>query len=180
MKRLVGRLPKIGIRPVIDGREKGVRESLEDQCMEMAIITANLIEDNLRFPSGEKVMCVIADNTIGGVFDAASCADKFKREGVEISITVTPCWCYGTEVMDTDPLMPKAVWGFNGTERPGAVYLAAALAAYSQIGLPTFGIFGREVQDVNDMRIPKDVKEKLLRFTKAALVIAQMKGKSYL
>ena len=129
MKRLVGRLPKIGIRPVIDGREKGVRESLEDQCMEMAIITANLIEDNLRFPSGEKVMCVIADNTIGGVFDAASCADKFKREGVEISITVTPCWCYGTEVMDTDPLMPKAVWGFNGTERPGAVYLAAALAA---------------------------------------------------
>ena len=148
--------------------------------MEMAIITANLIEDNLRFPSGEKVMCVIADNTIGGVFDAASCADKFKREGVEISITVTPCWCYGTEVMDTDPLMPKAVWGFNGTERPGAVYLAAALAAYSQIGLPTFGIFGREVQDVNDMRIPKDVKEKLLRFTKAALVIAQMKGKSYL
>lgn len=180
MKRLVGRLPKIGIRPVIDGREKGVRESLEDQCMEMAIITANLIEDNLRFPSGEKVMCVIADNTIGGVFDAASCADKFKREGVEISITVTPCWCYGTEVMDTDPLMPKAVWGFNGTERPGAVYLAAALAAYSQIGLTTFGIFGREVQDVNDMRIPKDVKEKLLRFTKAALVIAQMKGKSYL
>ena len=180
MKRLVGRLPKIGIRPVIDGREKGVRESLEDQCMEMAIITANLIEDNLRFPSGEKVMCVIADNTIGGVFDAASCADKFKREGVEISITVTPCWCYGTEVMDTDPLMPKAVWGFNGTERPGAVYLAAALAAYSQIGLPTFGIFGREVQDADDMRIPKDVKEKLLRFTKAALVIAQMKGKSYL
>lgn len=180
MKRLVGRLPKIGIRPVIDGREKGVRESLEDQCMEMAIITANLIEDNLRFPSGEKVMCVIADNTIGGVFDAASCADKFKREGVEISITVTPCWCYGTEVMDTDPLMPKAVWGFNGTERPGAVYLAAALAAYSQIGLTTFGIFGREVQDADDMRIPKDVKEKLLRFTKAALVIAQMKGKSYL
>ncbi|WP_406683206.1 L-fucose isomerase [Seonamhaeicola sp. MEBiC1930] len=180
MNKLIGRLPKIGIRPVIDGRELGVRESLEDQCMDMAKAAANLIESNIYFPSGEKVECVIADTTIGGVADAAACADKFKREGVEVSITVTPCWCYGTEVMDTDPLIPKAVWGFNGTERPGAVYLAAALAGYSQKGLPAFGIYGKEVQDAGDQSIPEDVSEKLLRFSRAALAVAQMKGKSYL
>jgi len=166
--RLIGRLPKVGIRPVIDGREMGVRESLEVQTMNMAKAAAQFIEENLRFPSGEKVECVIADTTIGGVADAAFCADKFEKEGVGVSLTVTPCWCYGTEVMDTHPSMPKAVWGFNGTERPGAVYLAAALAGYSQKGLPAFGIYGRDVQ------------EKLLRFTKAALASAQMKGKSYL
>ena len=121
MNRLIGRLPKVGIRPVIDGRERGVRESLENQCMDMAKAAAKLIEANLRFPSGEKVECVIADTTIGGVADAAACADKLQREGVEVSLTVTTCWCYGTEVMDTNPLIPKAVWGFNGTERPGAV-----------------------------------------------------------
>lgn len=180
MNRLIGRLPKVGIRPVIDGREAGVRESLEDQCMEMAKAAARLIENNLRFPSGEQVTCVIADTTIGGVADAAQCADKFNREGVEVSISVTPCWCYGTEVMDTNPLIPKAVWGFNGTERPGAVYLAATLAGYAQKGLPAFGIYGKEVQDAGDTSIPQDVKEKLLRFTKAALAVAQMKGKSYL
>ena len=180
MNRLIGRLPKVGIRPVIDGREAGVRESLEDQTMDMAKAAAKLIEENIRFASGEQVECVIADTTIGGVADAAACADKFQREGVGVSLTVTPCWCYGTEVMDTDPLLPKAVWGFNGTERPGAVYLAAALAGYSQKGLPAFGIYGKEVQDAGDLSIPDDVKEKLLRFTKAALAVAQMKGKSYL
>ncbi len=180
MSRLIGRLPKVGIRPVIDGRELGVRESLEDQCMNMAQSAAKLIEDNLRFPSGEKVECVIAETTIGGVADAAKCADQFKKEGVEISLTVTPCWCYGTEVMDTDPLIPKAVWGFNGTERPGAVYLAATLAGYSQRGLPAFGIYGKDVQDAGDTSIPDDVKEKVLRFIKAALAVAQMNGKSYL
>jgi len=180
MNRLIGRLPKVGIRPVIDGRERGVRESLEDQCMNMAKAAAKLIEENLRFPSGEKVECVIADTTIGGVADAAACADKFQREGVEVSLTVTPCWCYGTEVMDTNPLIPKAVWGFNGTERPGAVYLAAALAGYSQKGLPAFGIYGKDVQDAGDMTIPEDVKEKVVRFIKAALAVAQMNGKSYL
>lgn len=180
MNRLIGQLPKIGIRPVIDGREDGVRESLEEQCMKMAEAVAKLIESELRFPSGEQVECVIADTTIGGVADAAQCADKFKKEGVEVSLTVTPCWCYGTEVMDTDPLIPKAVWGFNGTERPGAVYLAAALAGYSQRGLPAFGIYGREVQNAGDQSIPDDVKEKLLRFAKAGLAVAQMKGKSYL
>jgi L-fucose isomerase len=178
--RLIGRLPKVGIRPVIDGREMGVRESLEVQTMNMAKAAAKLIEETLRFPSGEKVECVIADNTIGGVADAAMCADKFEKEGVGISLTVTPCWCYGTEVMDTTPLLPKAVWGFNGTERPGAVYLAAALAGYSQKGLPAFGIYGRDVQDSGDTTIPADVQEKLLRFVKAALASAQMKGKSYL
>ena len=180
MNRLVGRLPKVGIRPVIDGREAGVRESLEDQCMDMAKAAAKLIETHLRFPSGEQVECVIADTTIGGVVDAAECADKFKKEGVGVSLTVTPCWCYGTEVMDTDPLLPKAVWGFNGTERPGAVYLAAALAGYSQKGLPAFGIYGKEVQDAGDLSIPADVEEKILRFVKAALAVAQMNGKSYL
>jgi L-fucose isomerase len=178
--RLIGRLPKVGIRPVIDGREMGVRESLEVQTMNMAKAAAQFIEENLRFPSGEKVECVIADTTIGGVADAAFCADKFEKEGVGVSLTVTPCWCYGTEVMDTHPSMPKAVWGFNGTERPGAVYLAAALAGYSQKGLPAFGIYGRDVQDAGDTSIPADVQEKLLRFTKAALASAQMKGKSYL
>ena len=178
--RLIGRLPKVGIRPVIDGREMGVRESLEVQTMNMAKAAARFIEENLRFPSGEKVECIIADTTIGGVADAAFCADKFEKEGVGVSLTVTPCWCYGTEVMDTHPSMPKAVWGFNGTERPGAVYLAAALAGYSQKGLPAFGIYGRDVQDAGDTSIPADVQEKLLRFTKAALASAQMKGKSYL
>ena len=180
MNRLVGRLPKVGIRPVIDGREAGVRESLEDQCMDMAKAAAKLIETHLRFPSGEQVECVIADTTIGGVVDAAECADKFKKEGVGVSLTVTPCWCYGTEVMDIDPLLPKAVWGFNGTERPGAVYLAAALAGYSQKGRPAFGIYGKEVQDAGDLSIPADVEEKILRFVKAALAVAQMNGKSYL
>ncbi len=178
--RLIGALPKVGIRPVIDGRERGVRESLEEQCMNMAKAAAKLIEDNLRFPSGAKVECVIADTNIGGVAEAAMCADKFQREGVGISLTVTPCWCYGTEVMDTNPLIPKAVWGFNGTERPGAVYLAAALAGYAQKGLPTFGIYGRDVQDAGDTDIPQDVKEKVLRFVKSGLAVAQMNGKSYL
>jgi L-fucose isomerase len=178
--RLIGRLPKVGIRPVIDGRERGVRESLEEQTMNMAKAAAKLIEENLRFPSGEKVECVIADTTIGGVADAAFCADKFEKEGVGVSLTVTPCWCYGTEVMDSNPLLPKAVWGFNGTERPGAVYLAAALAGYSQKGLPAFGIYGRDVQDAGDTSIPNDVQEKILRFVKGGLAVAQMKGKSYL
>lgn len=177
--RLIGRLPKVGIRPVIDGRERGVRGSLEVQTMNMAKAAALLIEENLRFPSGEKVECVIADTTIGGVADAAFCADKFEKEGVGVSLTVTPCWCYGTEVMDSSAL-PKAVWGFNGTERPGAVYLAAALAGYTQKGLPAFGIYGRDVQDSSDTSIPEDVQEKLLRFVKAGLAVAQMKGKSYL
>lgn len=178
--RLIGRLPKVGIRPVIDGREMGVRESLEVQTMNMAKAASKLIEETLRFPNGEKVECVIADTTIGGVADAAFCADKFEKEGVGVSLTVTPCWCYGTEVMDTDPKLPKAVWGFNGTERPGAVYLAAALAGYSQKGLPAFGIYGHDVQDSDDTSIPKDVQEKIIRFVKAALASAQMKGKSYL
>ncbi len=180
MNRLIGRLPKVGIRPVIDGREHGVRESLEAQTMELAKAAARLITENLRMPNGEPVECVIADTTIGGVAEAAMCADKFEREGVGVSLTVTSCWCYGTEVMDTHPFMPKAVWGFNGTERPGAVYLAAALAGYAQKGLPAFGIYGRDVQDAGDMNIPEDVREKILRFVRAALAVATMKGKSYL
>ena len=178
--RLIGRLPKVGIRPVIDGREMGVRESLEVQTMNMAKAAAKLIEETLRFPSGEKVQCIIADTTIGGVAEAAMCADKFESEGVGVSLTVTPAWCYGTEVMDSHPSIPKAVWGFNGTERPGAVYLAAALAGYTQKGLPAFGIYGRDVQDAGDQNIPADVEEKIIRFVKAALAVAQMKGKSYL
>jgi L-fucose isomerase len=178
--RLIGRLPKVGIRPVIDGRERGVRESLEVQTMNMAKAAARLIEENLRFPGGEEVECVISETTIGGVAEAAMCADQFEREGVGVSLTVTPCWCYGSEVMDSNPWMPKAVWGFNGTERPGAVYLAAALAGYTQKGLPAFGIYGRNVQDAGDETIPEDVQEKILRFVKAALAAAQMKGKSYL
>ncbi len=178
--RLTGRLPKVGIRPVIDGREHGVRESLERQTMNMAKATAKLIEDNLRFSGGDRIECILSDTTIGGVAEAAMCADKFEKEGVGVSLTVTPCWCYGTEVMDSNPWIPKAVWGFNGTERPGAVYLAAALAGYTQKGWPAFGIYGRDVQDAKDTSIPDDVKDKILRFVKAGLALGQMKGKSYL
>jgi len=178
--RLIGEMPKVGIRPVIDGRLQGVRESLENQTMNMAKAAAQLISENLRFPNGDKIECVIADSTIGGVAEAAMCAEKFARSGVGVSLTVSPCWCYGTEVMDTDPMLPKAVWGFNGTERPGAVYLAAALAGYAQKGLPAFGIYGHDVQDSTDTSIPEDVKEKILRFVKAGLAVAQMKNKSYL
>lgn len=178
--RLNGALPKVGIRPTIDGRRRGVRESLEEQTMNMAKAVAELITSTLRHPSGEPVECVIADSTIGRVTEAARCAEKFEREGVGVSITVTPCWCYGSETMDMNPYTPKAVWGFNGTERPGAVYLAAVLAGHSQKGLPAFGIYGKDVQDSGDNEIPEDVKEKLLRFTKAGLAAATMRGKSYL
>ncbi|MCK6627408.1 MAG: L-fucose isomerase [Anaerolineae bacterium] len=178
--RLVGDMPKVGIRPTIDGRLGGVRESLEEQTMAMARGVARLISENLRHPNGLPVECVIADSTIGRVAEAARCAEKFKKEGVGLSITVTPCWCYGAETMDTDPLIPKAVWGFNGTERPGAVYLAAVLAGHSQKGLPAFSIYGREVQDAGDTAIPADVAERLLQFTRAGLAVATMRGKSYL
>lgn len=172
--------PKIGIRPTIDGRRKGVRESLEEQTMNMAKSVAALIGEHLRYPNGQPVECVIADSCIGGVAEAAACTDKFARERVGVSITVTPCWCYGTETMDMDPSIPKAVWGFNGTERPGAVYLAAVLSGYAQKGLPAFGIYGEEVQDSGDTSIPEDVKGKLLGFAKAGLVVAYMRGKAYL
>lgn len=180
VNRLNGSLPKVGIRPVIDGRRKGVREALENQTMQMAKNAAKFISENLKHPNGMEVECIIADTCIGGVAEAAMCAEKFERNNVGVSLTVTPCWCYGTEVMDSNPLIPKAVWGFNGTERPGAVYLAAALAGYTQLGLPAFGIYGRDVQDKNDTTIPEDVKEKILKFVKAGLAVAEMKGKSYL
>ena len=179
-KRLIGDMPKIGIRPTIDGRRRGVRESLEDQTMNMAKNVAAFLSENLRHANGLPVECVIADSCIGGVAESAQTANKFAREGVGVSLTVTPAWCYGSEPMDMDPLMPKAVWGFTGTERPGAVYLAAVLAAHSQKGLPAFGIYGKEVQDSDDTSIPEDVQEKLLRFARAGLAIATMRGKSYL
>ncbi len=172
--------PTIGIRPAIDGRRKGVRESLEDQTMGMAKRTADFLSANLRYPDGSPVQCVIADSCIGGVAEAALTAEKFRKNNVGVSITVTPCWCYGTETMDMDPHIPKAVWGFNGTERPGAVYLAAVLAGYNQKGLPAFSIYGKDVQDAGDTVFPDDVKEKLLRFARAGLAVALMRGKSYL
>jgi len=178
--RLLGQLPKIGIRPVIDGRMGGVRESLEKQTMGMAKNAARFFEKNLRHQNGSPVECVIADSTIGGVAEAAMAAEKFNKAGVGVSLTLTPCWCYGSETFDMDPATPKAIWGFNGTERPGAVYLAAALAGHNQKGLPAFGIYGRDVQDIGDDNIPPDVQEKLLRFARAGLAVASMKGKSYL
>ncbi len=177
---LIGSLPKIGIRPAIDGRRRGVRESLEDQVRAMARSAAAFLSARLRQADGRPVECVIADRCIGGVAEAAACADQFARAGVGVSLTVTPCWCYGSETMDMDPLIPKAVWGFNGTERPGAVYLAAVLAAHNQKGLPAFGIYGRDVQDRGDSAIPADVGEKLLRFARAGLAVARMRGTSYL
>lgn len=172
--------PKIGIRPTIDGRMGGVRESLEDQTMGQAQAVAKLISESLKLPDGSAVECVVHDTCIGGVAEAAAAEAKFLREGVEVSLTVTPCWCYGSETMDMNPHRPKAVWGFNGTERPGAVYLAAVLAGHSQKGLPAFGIYGRDVQDGGDSSIPEDVTEKILRFARAGLALAQLKGKSYL
>lgn len=176
----IGGLPRIGIRPAIDGRRRGVRESLEEPTLGMARATAAFLSAHLRYPTGQPVECVIADSCIGGVAEAAQCAEKFARAGVGLTITVTPCWCYGSETMDMDPLMPKAVWGFNGTERPGAVYLAAVLAGHNQKGLPAFSIYGHDVQDLGDPSIPDDVKEKLLRFARAGLAVAMLRGKSYL
>ncbi len=176
--RVVGKLPKIGIRPVIDGR-KEVREPLENQTMNMAKVTADFLTKNLKHSNGMQVECVIS-NIISNVAEAAKAEEKFSEENVGLTITVTPTWCYGSETMDMDPFRPKAIWGFNGTERPGAVYLAATLAAHNQKGLPAFGIYGKDVQDANDTSIPKDVQEKLLRFSKAGLAVATMKGKSYL
>jgi len=172
--------PKIGIRPIIDGRLGGIRESLEETTMNMARAVEALFRQELRYPDGSQVACVIADTCIGGVKEAADCAEKFEKENVGVSLSVTPCWCYGSETMDMNPLIPKAIWGFNGTERPGAVYLAATLAAHNQKGLPAFGIYGRDVQDMGDPAIPDDVKAKLLRFARAGLAVSIMRGKSYL
>lgn len=173
-------LPRIGIRPVIDGRRMGIRESLEEQTMNMAKATAVLLQEKLRHPCGSQIECVIADTCIAGMAESAACEEKFSALNVGLTITVTPCWCYGSETIDMDPLRPKAIWGFNGTERPGAVYLAAALAAHNQKGLPAFSIYGHEVQDAGDTSVPADVEEKLLRFARAGLAVASMKGKSYL
>ena len=180
--RLIGDYPVIGIRPTIDGRRGPlkVRESLENQTMNMAKAAAKLITENLTYTNGEPVKVVVSDTTIGRVAEAAACADQFRKAGVDITLTVTPCWCYGSETMDMDPDTVKAVWGFNGTERPGAVYLAAVLASHTQKGLPAFGIYGHEVQDMDDTSIPSDVAEKILRFARAAVAVKTMKGKSYL
>ena len=172
--------PRIGIRPTIDGRRKGIRESLEEQTMNMAKAAAALITENLRYADGTPVECIIADTTIGGVYEASLCEEKFQANNVTATLTVTPCWCYGSETMDMNPLTQKAIWGFNGTERPGAVYLAAVLAAHAQKGLPAFGIYGRDVKAATDTKIPEDVAEKILRFARAAIAVGSMRGKSYL
>jgi len=179
-QKVIGDFPKVGIRPAIDGRMLGVRESLENQTMQMAKNAAKLISSNLKYPDGKPVECVIADTCIGGVAEAALCSEKFRKNGVGVSLTVTPCWCYGSETIDMDNVIPKAIWGFNGTERPGAVYLAAALAGHTMKGLPAFGIYGHDVQDSGDQKIPEDVSEKILRFVKAGVAASYMKGKSYL
>lgn len=180
IEKLIGEMPKVGIRPIIDGRRKGIRESLEEKTMNMALSVAKLIESKLKYPNGEPVQCVIADSTIGRVNESALCEEKFRKENVGLTISVTPCWCYGSETIDYHPLRPKAIWGFNGTERPGAVYLAAALAAHNQLGIPAFGIYGDQIQDLNDDSIPADVEEKLLQFAKAGLAVSMMQNKSYL
>lgn len=178
--RVIGKMPKVGIRPTIDGRRKGVRESLEEKTMNMAKAVAEFLSTNLTYNNGEPIETVIADTCIGGVAEAALAKAKFDKENVGVTITVTPCWCYGSETMDMNPNRPNAIWGFNGTERPGAVYLAAVLAAHNQKGIPAFGIYGRDVQDIEDHTIPADVQEKILRFVKAGIVVAMLKDKSYL
>ncbi|TLF47098.1 L-fucose isomerase [Maribacter aurantiacus] len=173
-------MPKVGIRPVIDARLGGIRESLEKSTMDMALRVAQLVSSNVKYFNGENVECIVADNTIGRVPEAQKCEEKFLKEGVGLSVTVTPCWCYGTETIDMNPTRPKAIWGFNGTERPGAVYLAAALAGHAQKGLPAFSIYGREVQERDDETIPDDVKESILQFVRSGIAVATLKGKSYL
>jgi len=180
LNRLVGDMPMVGIRPTIDGRLGGVREALEKTTRDMAENVARLIESTLRHSNGLPVECVIADSCIGGVAEAAATAEKFRKAGVGVSLTVTPCWCYGSETMDMDASIPKAIWGFNGTERPGAVYLAAVSAGHTQKGLPAFTIYGRDVQDIGSTEIPADVRGKILSFVKAGLAVATMRGKSYL
>lgn len=171
--------PKIGIRPIIDGRWGGIRESLEQQTMNMAHAAAKLISENLRYPDGTPVECVIGCTTIGSGAEAAKVAEQFSTENVVATLSVTPCWCYGTETFDMDPNTIKAVWGFNGTERPGAVYLAAVLAAHAQRGLPAFSIYGHDVQDASDTTVPADVAEKILRFARGAVAVGWMKNKAY-
>ena len=180
--RYIGDYPVIGIRPIIDGRRGPlkVRESLEEQTMNMAKTAAKLFTENLRYSNGEPVKVVISSTSIGRVAEAAQCAEEFRKAGVAITLSVTPCWCYGSETMDADPMTIKGVWGFNATERPGAVYLASVLATHAQKGLPAFGIYGKDVQDADDTTVPDDVKEKLLRFARAAVAAASMRGKSYL
>ena len=180
--RLIGGNPVIGIRPIIDGRRGllGVRESLEEQTMSMAKAAKSLFESELRCSNGEPVKVIISDTTIGRVAEAAACAEQFRKAGVSITLSVTPCWCYGSETMDMDPMTVKGVWGFNATERPGAVYLASVLATHAQKGLPAFGIYGKDVRDADDNAVPDDVKEKLLRFARAAVAAVTMRGRSYL
>src|ERR1700744_2149767 len=178
MQHLPEQYPAIGIRPIIDGRLGGVRESLEEVTMNMAQRVAVFLREHVRYPDGSPVRCVLADTCIGGVREAALCEEKFEVERVGVSLSVTPCWCYGSETMDMHPTRPKAIWGFNGTERPGAVYLAATLAAHNQFGLPAFGIYGKDVHDLGDEEIPTDVKEKLLGFARAGLAVALMRNKS--
>jgi L-fucose/D-arabinose isomerase len=179
-KRLVGDFPRVGIRPVIDGRRGGIRESLEDVTMNLALSVSKFLQEKIKYPDGTPLECIVADTCIGGVTEAAQAQEKFRRSGVDITITVTPSWCYPTETIDQDPLTIKAIWGFNGTERPGAVYLAAASSAHNQKGLPVFNIYGRDVQEMEDSSIPDDVQEKLLQFTKSALSVSIIRGKSYL
>jgi L-fucose/D-arabinose isomerase len=180
MNRLNKRLPIVGIRPTIDGRRQGIRESLEEKTMAIARAAKTLIETKLRHASGEMVEVIVNPETIGGVAEAARCEDHFLKEGVDVSLTITPAWCYGTETIDMNPSRPKAIWGFNGSESPGAVYLAAATSAYAQLGLPVYAIYGRDVQDIGDHQVPDDVEEKILRFVKAAIAKETMKGTSYL
>ena len=170
---------KIGIRPIIDGRRKGIREGLEDQTMDMAKIAANLISSKVTYSDGTPVQCVIADTTIGGGYEAALCEEKFSKENVVATLSVSPCWCYGTETTDNNPTTIKALWGFNGTERPGAVYLAAAMAAYAQNGQPCFAIYGHDVKDIGDKEVPADIEEKILRFARCAVAVGEMKNKAY-
>ncbi|WP_407271861.1 L-fucose isomerase [Radiobacillus sp. PE A8.2] len=178
--RLHGKLPKIGIRPTVDGRRGGIRESLEDITMNMANAVASFLTEKMKYSNGNPVECVVADTCIGGVVEASQAQQKFKEQGVDITITVTPSWCYPTETIDQDPHTIKAIWGFNGTERPGAVYLAAAVSAHNQKGLPVYSIYGHDVQDITDTSIPADVQQKLLQFTKSALAVSAIRGKSYL
>lgn len=170
---------RIGIRPIIDGRWGGVREALEEQTMKMAKNAKKLIEENIRYADGTPAEVVISPCTIGGGKEAAVCEDFFATQNVVATLSVTPCWCYGSETMDLNPLTIKAVWGLNATERPGAVYLAAVMAVHNQRNLPAFAIYGKDVQEANDYKIPEDVKEKILRFSRCALAVGQMRNKAY-
>lgn len=171
--------PAIGIRPIVDSRRLGIRDALEGKVREMAEAARKLIEEHVFYADGTPARVVVFSGSIAGGEEAARCEAEFAARHVTATLSVTPSWCYPLETIDMNPMTTKAIWGFNGTERPGAVYLASALAAHNQMRRPCFSIYGRDVQDMEEKEIPEDVQEKILRFARCAVAVGEMQNKAY-